>query len=139
MMMIFGMFVFGISTASYQQLQRSTEWRHSSSSRVGDMPAYQFVGRGEDSITLDCSIVPEFGMQLSLSALRTMGDTGKAFPLISGTGKVFGQYILNSVQETQTYFFKDGTPRKIEFNLKLTQVKRAGTLIGNVAGRLAGL
>ncbi|MDQ8995178.1 phage tail protein [Acinetobacter soli] len=139
MMMILGMFPFSIPTVVYQQLQRSTNWRHPSNSRVGDMPAYQFTGRGEDTISLDGSIVPEFGSQMSITALRTMGDTGKAFPLIAGTGKVFGLYHIDDLQETQTLFFPDGTPKKIEFTLKMTQAQKPGTLIGNTAAKLIGL
>lgn len=139
MMMIFGVFIFSIPTATYQQLQRKTTWRYGSNNRVGDMPAYQFLGRGEDTITLQCSIVPEFGSQLSLTALRTMGDFGKSFPLISGSGKVYGLYKLDDMNETQTYFFKDGTPRKVDFTLTLTQTMRPGTLIGNAVGSLIGL
>ncbi|MFX6884252.1 phage tail protein, partial [Acinetobacter baumannii] len=60
MMMIFGVFVFSLPTATYQTLKRQTNWRHASNSRVGDMPDYQFVGRGDDVITLDGSIMPEF-------------------------------------------------------------------------------
>ena len=103
------------------------------------MPAYQFTGRGEDTISLDGSIVPEFGSQMSITALRTMGDTGKSFPLIAGTGKVFGLYHIDDLQETQTFFYKNGLPRKIEFTLKLTQAQKPGTLIGNAAGKLIGL
>lgn len=103
------------------------------------MPAYQFTGRGEDTISLDGSIVPEFGSQMSITALRVMGDTGKAFPLISGAGKVFGLYHIDDLQETQTIFFPDGTPKKIEFSLKMTQAQKPGTLIGNTAGKLIGL
>ena len=134
MMMIFGMFVFSIPTATYQQLQRTTTWKHPSNSRVGDMPAYQFTGKGEDVITLDGTIVPEFGSQLSLTALRLMGDTGKSFPLIAGNGKIYGLWVLKSVNETQSYFFKEGTPRKIELTLTLEKTTTAGVLIGNVLG-----
>lgn len=61
---------------------------------------------GEDTITLEGSIVPEFGSQMSITALRAMGDTGKNFPLIAGTGKVFGLYHIDDLQETQTYFLQ---------------------------------
>ncbi len=137
MMMIFGMFVFSIPTATYQSLQRTTNWNHASNTRVNSMPAYQYVGKGEDSITLDGSIVPEFGSQLSLTALRLMGDTGKSFPLIAGNGKIYGLWILESIDETQTYFFKNGKPRKVEFSLKLKKTQTAGVLIGNVLGNIA--
>lgn len=138
-MMIFGEFIFSIPTATYQQLQRKTSWRYGKNDRFGDMPAYQFLGRGEDSITLEGSIVPEFGSQLSLTALRAMGDIGKSFPLISGSGKVFGLYKLDDMNETQTYFFKDGQPSKVDFTLTLTQTMKPGMLIGNTAGSLIGL
>jgi phage protein U len=35
MMMALGLFVFSLRTASYQELQRVTNWRHPSNSRVG--------------------------------------------------------------------------------------------------------
>lgn len=137
-MMIFGMFVFAIPTATYQSLQRTTAWNHVSNNRVGSSPAYQYVGKGEDSITLDGSIVPEFGSQLSLTALRLMGDTGKAFPLIAGNGKIYGMWILESIDDTQTYFFKNGKARKVEFSLKLKKTQTAGVMVGNVLGSIVG-
>ena len=68
-----------------------------------------------------------------------MGDVGKSFPLISGTGKVFGLYKLDDMSETQTYFFKDGKPSKVDFTLTLTQTMKPGMLIGNTVGSLIGL
>lgn len=137
MMMIFGMFVFSIPTATYQSLQRSTNWRHASNSRIGVAPAYQYCGPGEDTITLDGSIVPEFGMPMSITALRLMGNTGKSFPLIAGNGKIYGMWKLDSIDETQTYFFKNGKARKVEFSLKLSKNKSAGSLVSGVLGAAA--
>lgn len=138
MMMIYGMFVFSIPTATYQSLQRSNTWNHASNNRVGDMPAYQYVGKGEDSITLEGSIVPEFGAPMSLTAMRLMADTGKSFPLISGTGKIYGLWVIESLSETQTYFFKNGKPRLVEFSLTLKKTQTAGVLVGNVLGSIVG-
>ena len=71
MMLSLGMFVFSLSTLAYQELQRQTNWRHASNSRVGAPPALQFVGRGDDTITLPGIILPELaGSVLSLDALR---------------------------------------------------------------------
>ncbi len=73
MMLSLGMFVFSLSTLTYQELQRQTNWRHATNSRVGKSPAMQFVGRGEDTITLPGIILPELaGSVLSLNALRLM-------------------------------------------------------------------
>jgi phage protein U len=123
MMMAIGMFVFGMHTVAYQELQRKTEWRHASSSRVGENPARQFTGRGDDTLTLPGKLYPELcGSALSLDLLRQMANTGKAWPIIEGTGRVMGLWTIDSISETKTLFFSDGAARSIEFNLELTRV-----------------
>ncbi|TKK40464.1 oxidoreductase [Pseudomonas fluorescens] len=120
MMMALGMFVFSLKTAAYQELQRQTDWRHASNSRVGAAPARQFVGRGEDAITLPGIILPELaGSALSLDALRLMANTGKAWPMVEGSGRIYGLWVIESLSENKTIFFSDGTPRRIEFTLTL--------------------
>lgn len=120
MMLSLGMFVFSLSTLAYHELQRQTNWRHASNSRVGTSPALQFVGRGEDTITLPGIILPELaGSVLSLDALRLMANTGKAWPMVEGTGRIYGLWVIESLSETKTVFFRDGTPRRIEFTVTL--------------------
>ncbi|WP_138763703.1 phage tail protein [Pseudomonas lactis] len=120
MMLSLGMFVFSLSTLAYQELQRQTNWRHASNSRVGAPPALQFVGRGDDTITLPGIILPELaGSVLSLDGLRLMANTGKAWPMVEGTGRIYGLWVIESLSETKTVFFRDGTPRRIEFTLTL--------------------
>jgi len=123
MMMALGMFVFSLETLAYQEFQRQTEWRHGSTSRIGTNPARQYMGRGDDSITLPGVLLPALaGSQLSLDALRTMADTGKAWPLVEGTGKIYGTWIIESLSETRTLFFRDGQARRIEFTLTLKRI-----------------
>lgn len=134
--MALGLFVFSLQTTSYQELQRITNWRHPSNSRIGDSPAYQFIGKGEDVITLKGTTYHELTISRSiLEIVRTMGDTGKAYTLIEGTGKIYGLVIIENLEETKTYFFKDGAARKTEFTITLKIVKELkpgilGTLIG---------
>ncbi|AGL83827.1 MULTISPECIES: phage tail protein [Pseudomonas] len=123
MMMALGMFVFSLSTAAYQELQRQTEWRHVSNTRIGAAPARQFVGRGDDSITLPGVILPELaGSVLSLDTLRLMANTGKAWPMVEGSGRIYGLWVIESLSETKTVFFRDGTPRRLEFTLNLKRI-----------------
>lgn len=144
MMMTLGMFVFGLPTLAYQELQRTTEWRHSSTSRIGTNPASQFLGRGEDTITLPGTLLPGLvGSPLSLDVLRKMADTGKAWPLIGGTGRIYGTWVITSISETQQVFFEDGTPRRYDFTISLKRIDDGridmlGTLIGSVGGILRG-
>ena len=123
MMLALGMFVFSLPTAAYQELQRQTDWRHVSNNRVGAAPARQFVGRGEDAFTLPGIILPELaGSTLSLDALRLMANTGKAWPMVEGNGRIYGLWVIESLNENKTVFFSDGTPRRIEFTLSLKRI-----------------
>ena len=138
------MFVFGLPTLAYQELQRTTEWRHSSTSRIGTNPASQFLGRGEDTITLPGTLLPGLvGSPLSLDVLRKMADTGKAWPLIGGTGRIYGTWVITSISETQQVFFEDGTPRRYEFTISLKRIDDGridmlGSVIGAGGGILRG-
>lgn len=142
MMMALGMFVFGLPTVAYQELQRTTEWRHNATSRIGTNPANQYLGRGEDTIALPGTLLPGLvGSPLSLDTLRMMADTGKAWALVSGTGKIYGAWVITSINETQQVFFQDGTPRRYEFIINLKRiddgrVDQLGTLTGALGGVL---
>jgi len=143
--MALGMFVFSLETLAYQEFQRQTDWRHSSTSRIGTNPARQYLGRGEDSITLPGVLLPGLvGSPLSLDTLRMMADTGKAWPLVQGDGRIFGLWVIESLSETRTLFFRDGAARRIEFNLKLSRIDDGrvdllGSLTGSIGGILRGL
>lgn len=136
MMMALGFFTFSLSTLAYQELQRQTDWRHPTSNRVGTNPARQFVGRGEDAITLPGVLLPELaGSPISLDTIRSMGDAGKAWPLVEGTGRILGLWVIESVTETRTLFFRDGAARRIEFTISLKRVDDGRTdLLGAAIG-----
>ncbi|MDH1404344.1 phage tail protein [Pseudomonas sp. GD03817] len=123
MMLALGMFIFSLPTLAYQQLQRQTDWRHAANSRIGAQPALQFLGRGADDITLPGVLLPELaGSMMSLDEIRAMANTGKAWALVEGTGRVYGLFVIESLSETRSVFFQDGTARRIEFSLTLKRV-----------------
>lgn len=132
MLMALGMFVFSLPTLSYQEMQRQTSWRHPSNSRVGSRPARQFVGPGDDGITLSGVLMPELmGRSASLDELREMADTGKAWALASGAGEIFGAFVIESMNTTGTVLMDNGKPRRIEFQLQLARVddQRTGSRV----------
>jgi len=122
-MMALGTFVFSLPTLAYQQLQRSTSWRHASTERVGARAAHQFVGPGEETVELSGLIAPELtGTPASLDILRDLADEGRPLALVDGMGRVHGAFVITSLNETHTLFLQDGTPRRIEFQLSLRRV-----------------
>ncbi len=123
MMMALGQFLFSLNDLAFQELRRQSAWRHPSNSRVGARPARQYVGPGDDSITLTGLQAPEFaGRREALADLRAMADTGSAWALVAGSGEVFGAWVIESVNETGTLFIAEGVPRRVEFDLQLARV-----------------
>src|SRR5471030_2811208 len=120
MMMILGMFVFSLPTLAYHELQRQTEWKHASTARVGMRDAHQYVGPGDDTITLSGWVAPELtGSLYSLDALRMMADTGKSWILIQGTGRILGSYRITSMTEGRSILDHSGGARRVEFSIAL--------------------
>lgn len=122
MMMSLGTFVFSLSTAAYQQLQRQMSWRHPTSERVGARAARQYVGPGEETIDLSGVIHAELADDLlTLDVLRELAAEGRPLALVEGNGAVYGAYVILSINEGRTEFFSDGTPRRIDFQLQLAR------------------
>lgn len=122
MLMSLGMFVFELPAIAYQELERRTDWRHGQTSRVGARPRNQYIGPGEDVVTLTGSIPLEIGDLAALETLREMGDAGEAYPLVDGRGRVHGGHVILDLAERQKYPTTDGTPRLTEFTLTLRHV-----------------
>lgn len=119
-MMKFGDYKFMLPLSVYQSLERTTEWKWPSQHRFLRGPSSQFVGDGEDKITLTGVIFPEWrGGSKQIDRFRELGATGQAYLLISGLGKIYGMWFLESVNEKQSLFAAFGTPRKQEFTLNL--------------------
>ena len=129
MMMLLGTIIFSVETSAYEQLQRSTQYQWASQSRLGHPvlkhlgiggPAHQYIGPGEDTINLNGTIYPQYkGGPLQLSLIRLSAGLGVALPLIDGYGFIYGRWLIESVQETNSVLFSDGIPRKIDFSLSL--------------------
>ncbi|EBS2126755.1 phage tail protein, partial [Salmonella enterica subsp. enterica serovar Thompson] len=106
MMMVLGLYVFMLRTVPYQELQYQRSWRHAANNRVNRRPSTQFLGPDNDSLTLSGVLLPEVtGGRLSLLALELMAEQGKAWPLIEGSGTIYGMFVIESLSQTKTEFF----------------------------------
>ena len=115
-----GMFVFGLDTLAYSELQRRTDWRHGKSERHGARPVSQYLGPGEDKVSLSGTLVPEIaGTYSSLNRLREMASSGDAWPLVDGGGTVLGNFRIMAIDERQSAHVAGGYARKIDFAIDL--------------------
>lgn len=122
-MMALGLFVFTLDTLPYQDFKQRYAWRWPSNSRVGARPTYQFLGVDEETISLSGVLLPELtGGDTALSLLKMMADQGKAWPLIEGTGMIYGFFVVQSFDVSRQDFFSDGKARRLEFTINLVRV-----------------
>ncbi|MDB5724959.1 MAG: hypothetical protein JWQ16_1713 [Novosphingobium sp.] len=122
MLMSLGLFVFALPTLAYDELQRRTAWRHPTTDRVGAIAASQFLGEGEDNITLTGCLVPEAaGSFGALRTIRQMGKDGDHYPLVAGTGIVYGNFAIISLDERQSFILDNGVARKTDFAIELSR------------------
>lgn len=132
MMMILGAYRFCIGNAAYQSLSRASEYKWEEQKRLLGEPAMQFMGAGAETITLEGVVYPQFkGGLRQVSLMRAEAGFGIPLMLISGNGMAFGRWCITNVNETQNFFLKDGTARKIAFSLTLKKYgeeKQAGAL-----------
>lgn len=120
MMMILGIYRFCISNAAYQNLTRTTEYKWEELNRLNSETALQYMGKSPETINLDGEIYPQFkGGLRQIALMKAEAGLGLPLFLISGNGFAFGRWCITGITENQTYFLKDGTPRKIAFSLSL--------------------
>ncbi len=121
-MMALGDYRFSLSTAAYQELNRSAEYRWQSQERLQRRPAQQYLGPGREEITLNGTIYPAFrGGLEQLDRMRGEAGKGESLLLVDGTGRVWGQWVITQVEETHRVPSHDGTPRQLEFRLQLAR------------------
>lgn len=119
-MMSLGGFRFGLNTAAYQELSRTTEQRWAAQDRFGQDAALQHTGPGPETMTLPGVVYPEFrGGFAQVDRMRELAGRGRPLSLITGTGRVLGRYVIERVEERQSVFAARGMARKIEFTLNL--------------------
>ncbi|MBN4078882.1 phage tail protein [Gammaproteobacteria bacterium AH-315-C21] len=119
-MLALGTYNFSIDSAAYESFRRDTQFKWASSERVGQRPAQQAIGPGIETITLPGVIYTHYlGGLGQLNAMRAEAGKLEPFQLCDGRGFIYGPWCITRVTETQTVFFNDGIPRKIEFSLSL--------------------
>ena len=119
-MMRLGSFSFGINTAAYNELRRTTEYKWPALERFGQDDALQYTGPGADTITLTGVILTAYrGGAGQLNRLRAIAATGQPQLLVSGLGAIMGRWVIERIDEGQAVFAAAGHPRRQEFTVQL--------------------
>jgi phage protein U len=123
-LMALGMYVFEIPALAYDELQRKTSYSHAKTGRVGARDAVQFIGPGPETISVTGSVYAEIADgRTEIDTLRDMAAEGEAWPLVDGSGHIFGEFVIEGVDERHKHMMQDGRPRRIDFALDLYRVE----------------
>jgi len=123
MLFALGLFVFDSQTMLPDRIERDRAFRHARDDRFLAPAASQFVGVGDDKVTLTGTLVPELaGSASAIETLAEMASEGEAWPLMDGTGSILGTYTINRLANGGSNLIDTGQARKIDFTLELTRV-----------------
>lgn len=119
-MMQLGEFQFSIGTAAYQSLDRKTQYSWQSQDRINQHKAWQYSARPDESLQFEGIIYPNYkGGHKQIAALRQQAALGAPLMMVDAMGAVHGEWIIVSINETQTQFDSLGSPLKKRFQLEL--------------------
>ena len=117
----FGGVVFGLTDACLVSLRRRRLWRWASQEVLDVAPRRAFIGPGETSIDLDGVVVPgQLGAADAPARLEALGDLGEPHALVDSGGRAYGRWTIDEITQAQSAFFAYGTPRRIEWTMRLT-------------------
>lgn len=123
MLAALGLFVFETASLPFGELGRRRDWRHERAPRFGARDGSQYVGPGDDVVSLSACLVPEaVGSFAALDTLAEMADSGDTFQLVDGTGRVWGGYTIVSLDERRRHLMIDGVPRITDVGIELRRV-----------------
>jgi len=119
-MLSLGDYRFAITTAAYQELRRTSEYRWAPMHRIAHRVSLQYVGQSTEEIHLRGTIYPQYkGGLAQLDAMREEAGKGQPLMLVTGLGQNLGPWCILEVGEEQAIFAQQGVPRKIEFSIRL--------------------
>jgi len=128
-----GPHVFEIAPLNFQEIERQTEAKWASIARFGGRPGRQFVGYGDDPVTISGLIYPdEMGGRGAYEAVRATQAAARAVMMIGwateSAARVWGRVAILTVTDTQSIISRTGQGRKLEFAIEVAPVPGGGRI-----------
>lgn len=129
-----GPFRFSLDGAPFEERTHASRWDWKPIDRVGAAPALQYTGPQNDTMTLNGRLFPgHTGGIEQLARMRALAGLGRPMMLIDGTGRVHGNWVIESVEDTGTKHFKDGYPRAVTFTVGLKKYDDGQGIFGIIS------
>lgn len=122
--MMWGLFPFSVQTMPHEEFEKTTTFKYAENNRIGKSNSLQFMGKGNDEITLKGVLFPMVtGGRNVVDLFKIQSELGIAFPLIESSGRIHGTFVCTSVAETCKYLESNNAPNRIDFTISF---KRSG-------------
>jgi phage protein U len=123
-LLMWGDFIFQLSTLAFNKLQLSESWNWAAQSRTGKMDALQYTGQKVPTLRFDCELYSDFidvgglddllpGEWADAAAdpvewLRRQARTHTPMMLVTGNGRVMGFWVLVQIDQAVDAFLGAG-------------------------------
>lgn len=119
-LLMLGGFKFSLNTAVFTELRRSTAYQWKAQERITNWDALQYNGPGLDRITLPGIVYPAWkGGSAQMYQLRSLANEGRPLKLIASSGEILGAWVIETIEEGQSYFTPDGNFLRQEFTVSI--------------------
>ena len=121
---------------SVDEVQRSASADFAQKALIGAMQGRDFLGAGEDKITLSGKILPfKLGGMTELEMAHGFRVSGQRLPVLRGDGRRLGWFVIDSITERHRDLMRDGVGFFVEPSISLTKVTAEGAspaIIGTI-------
>jgi uncharacterized protein len=107
---------------------------------LGRLPGREFVGEGDDQITLSGQLLPtKIGGLTELEAVHALRRAGERLMVLRGDGLVLGWFAIESVRESHERLGVNGVGQVVKHDIKLVRVTAPGSEATSLLDMLVAL
>ncbi|MDY3572312.1 phage tail protein [Enterobacter hormaechei] len=136
-LLMWGDFLFQLSTLAYSRLTLSDSWTWASQGRIGRADLVQYTGKKQPTLRFDCeqyetlvntsllsTVLGQNGLMNGASEdpvehLRLQANLKTPLMLVAGTGKVMGFWVLTEINQVMDEFRPDSKAKHQNITLTL--------------------
>ncbi len=124
-----GAVLFTPNKQGFEDLSHKMSFGWQKQELMNQSPLYQATQGLDYEVTIKGKIYAlKAGHTQMINILRMQGQSQKPFFMADGRGRIFGKFILLSLDGKESYHLKNGMPLKQEYNLTFAHVSKAGGL-----------
>ena len=133
-----GPVVFSAETLPPVATRRGSRYRWASHEPLGAAPRREFIGTGDDTMTLNVVMGQGLGRRVAIDALRLLASRGEAHVLADATGRLYGWWCVQGVQELSRRYTASFQPLRSTVRVELIR-SDPGLLLSVPAGVLGAI